>query len=147
MKDSGLSQVTKEQCMINESESVLLTTTPSNANPVKSATNPNKAHTPNTPSKPTTDRPCAWTSPWYAQRLRDQKPSQAMTLLRVLVHPHRYPEATPEVLDELNHLTTEEATDAIQELRGPKHFVCGSGSSLTVPAQLSALDDQRQFSL
>ena len=70
-----------------------------------------------------------------------------MTLLRVLVHPRRHPEATPEVLEELNRLTVEEATDAIQELRGPKRFICGSGSSLTVPAQLSTLDDQRQFSL
>ena len=80
------------------------------------------------------DRPRAWTSPWYAQQLRDQKPSQAMILLRVLVHPRHHPEATPEVLDELNHLTTEEAADAIQELCGPRHFIHGSGSSLTILA-------------
>lgn len=84
---------------------------------------------------------------WYAQRLRDQKPLQAMTLLRVLIHPHRYPEASSEVLEELNHLTLEEATDAIQELRGPKCFIRGAGSSLTIPARLTTLDDQRQFSL
>ena len=134
--------------MINESETVLSTLTPSNAEPVEPNPVPTKAQTSSDsfPKQPM-DRPRAWTSPWYACRLRDQKPFQAMTLLWVLVHPHRHPEATPEVLEELNRLTVEEATNAIQELRGPKHFICGSGSSLTVPTQLSTLDDQRQFSL
>ena len=148
MKDLDLSQVTETRCMINESKIVLPMSTPSNAKPVEPNPIPTKAQTLSTsfPEQPM-DRPRSWTSPWYACRLRDQKPSQAMTLLQVLVHPRCHPEATPEVLEELNHLTVEEATDAIQELCGPKHFICGSGSSLTVPAQLSTLDDQPQFSL
>jgi len=71
-----------------------------------------------------------------------------MTLLQILIHPRCCPEATSDVLEELNHVTIEEVTDAIQELRGPRRFICSSGrSSLTVPAQLSTLDDQCQFSL
>ena len=41
----------------------------------------------------------------------------------------------------------EEATEAIRELQGPRHFIRGSGSSLTVGMELTTLDDQRQFSL
>ncbi|KIJ10923.1 hypothetical protein PAXINDRAFT_39120, partial [Paxillus involutus ATCC 200175] len=88
-----------------------------------------------------------WSSPWYAQRLRDQPPSRAIALLRTLVHAHRQPEATEEVLLELNQLSLEDAAGAIQELRGPKRFIRGSGSSLTIGIDLVTLDDQRQFSL
>ena len=68
-------------------------------------------------------------------------------MLCILVHTQRQPEATPEVLLQLNQLTVEEATEAIRELQGPRHFIRGSGSSLTVEMELTTLDDQRQFSL
>ncbi|KAF8545983.1 hypothetical protein OG21DRAFT_1400390, partial [Imleria badia] len=86
---------------------------------------------------------------WYAQRLRDQSPSQALILLRILVHPRRQPEATEQVLQQLNHLSLMDATQAVQELQGPKRFIRGSrtGNSLTLQAELFTLDDQRTFSL
>jgi hypothetical protein len=64
-----------------------------------------------------------------------------------LSHSQRQLEATEDVLVQLNKLTIEDATDAIQELRGPKRFIRGTGKSLSLTAQLSTLDDQRQFSL
>jgi transposase InsO family protein len=63
------------------------------------------------------------------------------------VHARRQPEATEEVLLELNQLSLEDAAGAIQELRSPKRFIRGNGNSLTVGVDLTALDDQRQFSL
>jgi len=42
-----------------------------------------------------------------------------MVLLRLLVHTQCQPEATPEVLSQLNQLTVEKASDAIHEMQGP----------------------------
>ncbi|KAF8833423.1 hypothetical protein BDN67DRAFT_869654, partial [Paxillus ammoniavirescens] len=84
---------------------------------------------------------------WYAQRLRDQKPDRAIALLRTLTHSHHQLEATTDVLTQLNQLSLEDAANAIQELRGPKRFIRGVGNSLLLTAQLSTLDDQREFSL
>ncbi|KAG2126606.1 hypothetical protein DEU56DRAFT_693711, partial [Suillus clintonianus] len=84
---------------------------------------------------------------WYAQRFRDQPHEKAMGLLRTLVHPKRRLETTPEVLRELNALSLVEASEAIDELSGPKRYIRGSGNSLTVPATLNTLDDCRSFSV
>lgn len=52
------------------------------------------------------------------------------------------------MLQQLNQLSFEDTAKAIQELRGPKRFIRGiRGSSLTLQAELTTLDDQRQFSL
>ena len=88
-----------------------------------------------------------WSSPWYAQRLRDQTSPRAVALLRTLAHSHWQAEATEEVLIELNKLSLEDAAGAIQELRGPKCFIHGLGNSLTLNADLMTLDDQRHFVL
>lgn len=99
-------------------------------------------------SKPSsTPRKPPWTSPWYADRLCDQPAHRAIALLRVLTHPQRQQEATEDVLQELNRLSSEAAAEAIQELHGPKRFIRGPGSSLTIHTQLTTLDDQRQFPL
>lgn len=67
----------------------------------------------------------------------------------ILVHPRWQPEATEQVLQQLNHLSLTDAIQAVQELQGPKHFICSSrtGNSLTLQAELLTLDDQRHFSL
>ncbi|KAF8126088.1 hypothetical protein EV363DRAFT_1108585, partial [Boletus edulis] len=88
-----------------------------------------------------------WSSPWYTQRLRDQSNNQAIALLRTLAHSQRQAEATQEVLLQLNRLSFEDATKAVQELRGPRRFTRGSGNSLSLSAGLMTLDDQRQFTL
>ncbi|KIJ09774.1 hypothetical protein PAXINDRAFT_35052, partial [Paxillus involutus ATCC 200175] len=77
----------------------------------------------------------------------DQKPVRAIALLRTLTHSQRQLEATEDVLIQLNKLSVEDAADAIYELRGPKHFIRGTGNSLNLTTQLSTLDDQREFSL
>jgi len=46
-----------------------------------------------------------------------------MVLLHLLVHTQRQPEATPEVLSQLNQLTVEKASDAIHEMQGPRQFI------------------------
>jgi len=92
-------------------------------------------------------RATPWTPSWYAQCLRDQSPLQAMVLLHLLVHTQHQPEATPEVLSQLNQLTVEKASDAIHEMQGPQQFIRGSGNSLTIGMELTTLDDQHQFFL
>ena len=102
---------------------------------------------PSSPASSPQKRAIPWTLPWYAQCLWDQSPTQAIILFHILVHTQHQPEATPEVLSQLNQWTVEEAPDAIRELQGPWHFIRGSGSSLTVRMELTTLDDQHQFSL
>jgi len=70
-----------------------------------------------------------------------------MVLLCLLVHTQRQPEATPEVLSQLNQLTVEKASDAIHKMQGPRQFIRGSGNSLTIGMELTTLDDQHQFFL
>ena len=99
------------------------------------------------PNSSSNKRATPWTPLWYAQHLRDQSPVQAVILLHLLVHTQHQPEATPEVLSQLNQLTVEEASDAIREMQGPRRFVQGSGNSFTVGMELTTLNDQRQFFL
>ncbi|KAG1774228.1 hypothetical protein EV702DRAFT_975035, partial [Suillus placidus] len=93
----------------------------------------------------TTQVPTAksWLPIWYAQRLRDQSPIQAIALLCIAVHPKRHLETTDAVLQQLNQLPIEEAAMAIQELHGPKRYICGTGRSLFLPASLTTIDDRR----
>ena len=88
-----------------------------------------------------------WSAIWCAQRLRDQPYEQVMDLLRMLAHPKRHLETTPEVLREINALSLKEASEAIDELSGSKRFIRGSGNSWTLPATLATLDDRRSFSV
>ena len=133
-KDSALSQTSSQSCTVSKNDSIK----------ISPDLRPTKVHSP----KPPPPRATPWTSPWYACRLRDQKPFQAIALLRTLTHSQRHLEATEEVLQELNRLSLEDATNAIQELRGPKRFIHGTtGNSLTLRAELTTLDDQCQFSL
>lgn len=65
----------------------------------------------------------------------------------MLVHPKRHLEATAEVLKELNALSLEEASEAINELSTPKCYIQGTGNLLTLNAILNTLDDCRGFSV
>lgn len=51
------------------------------------------------------------------------------------------------MLQQLNNLTIEGATEAITELQGPKCYIRGSGNSLLVTTAITTLDDQRTFSM
>lgn len=69
-----------------------------------------------------------------------------MDLLRMLAHPKHHLKTTPEVLREINALSLEEASEAINELSGPKHYIQGSGNLLTL-LQHWTLDNHRSFSI
>jgi transposase InsO family protein len=92
-------------------------------------------------------RPEPWSASWFAHRFRDQPYERAIGLLRTAVHSKRHLEATREVLEQLNALSLDEATEAISELRGPKRYIRGSqgGNSLLMSAALTTIDDRRTF--
>ncbi|KAF9258960.1 hypothetical protein L218DRAFT_875844 [Marasmius fiardii PR-910] len=88
---------------------------------------------------------CPWTSPWYAQCLRQTSIDQGIDLLKTLVHSKRRNECTESSLRELNILNDWKVIEALEEMRTQPKYIQGHGSQTNIDLVVNTLDDQRSI--
>ncbi|EGN95261.1 hypothetical protein SERLA73DRAFT_35160, partial [Serpula lacrymans var. lacrymans S7.3] len=81
-----------------------------------------------------------WTAVWIAERLRDQKEERSIGILSSWTHKKRGLEVNADLIKELNTLPIHETVLALEELRKPKQFICGTqGNQMNVTCRLTNL--------
>jgi hypothetical protein len=92
-------------------------------------------HCPGQPADP-------FSTVWTARRLYQDKPESALAALSLWTHKKRSKEVSHETIKELNALSDENVILALEELKGPKKYIRGTGGQqLNLTAQLGMLDD------
>ena len=93
--------------------------------------------------KPKTETPkrhTPFSNPWVAARLKDS-PQRAISILRMWAHPNRHREVNDETIRDINGLSGDQATEALNDLKKPHVFVQGTkGQKLEVPVIMKTLD-------
>jgi hypothetical protein len=81
-----------------------------------------------------------FSNPWVAARLKDS-PQWAISILQTWTHPNRHREINDETIKDINSLSDDQATEALNELKRPHIFVRGTkGQRLEVPVIMKTLD-------
>ena len=109
----------------------------------KNISTPTPVTTTEKPSRAKTETPkqhIPFSNPWVAARLKDS-PQQAISILRIWAHPNRHREVNDETIKDINGLSDDQATEALNDLKKPHVFVQGTkGQKLEIPIIMKTLD-------
>jgi hypothetical protein len=109
----------------------------------KNISTPTPVATTEKPPRAKTESPkrhTPFSNPWVAARLKDS-PQWAISILRTWTHPNRHCEINDKTIKDINGLSNDQATEALNDLKRPHVFIRGTkGQKLEVLVIMKTLD-------
>ncbi|KAJ7690422.1 hypothetical protein B0H17DRAFT_936083 [Mycena rosella] len=86
---------------------------------------------------------------WTARQLRTNKPEVGVDMgkQQIWANSRHRQEVSMETVEQLNGLDDEKNVEALNELKGPKRYIRGSGNQMNIDAVVRTLDNQTYFKL